>query len=134
MPNIPYGGEGLASGVDTQEFSHVELFAGHIPEMLTVGGFKADGETAMAAFTVVGVDGDGFLVPATATGTDDVAPIGILSAPILGNSTEQSVGLIRAGNFNVDALVFDASFSDAEKLAAFEGAATPTNIVLQKVG
>lgn len=45
----------------------------------------------------------------------------------------QKIGLIRGGNFNVDALVFDASFSDAEKLAAFEGAPTPTNIVLQKV-
>lgn len=133
MTNIPYGGEGLASGVDTQEFNYVELIAGHIPEMLTVGGYQADGTVAMAAFTVVGVSG-GNLVPATATGTSDVAPIGILAAPILANSQVQKVGLIRAGNFNVDALVFDASFNDAEKLAAFEGAPTPTNIVLQKVG
>lgn len=134
MPNIPYGGEGVPSGIDTQEFSYAELLTGHAPEFLTVPGYQADGSVAMAAFTVVGVAG-GFLVPATATGTADVAPIGILPAPILANGQTQKVGLIRGGNFNVDALVFDASFTtDAEKLAAFEGAPTPTNIVLQKVG
>lgn len=133
MSNIPYGGEGLASGVDTQEFNYVELITGHVPPFLTVSGYEADGSVAMAAFTVVGLSG-GVLVPATATGTSDVEPIGILASPILANGDTQKVGLIRGGNFNVDALVFDASFNDAEKLAAFEGAPTPTNIVLQKVG
>lgn len=133
MPNIPYGGEGVPSGIDTQEFIYQELLTGHAPAFLVVPGFKANGAVAMAAFTVVGVSG-GNLVPATATGAADVAPIGILVSPILANGQEQKVGLIRGGNFNVDALVFDASFSDAEKLVAFEGAPTPTNIVLQKVG
>lgn len=132
MANIPYGGEGLASGVDTQEFEYVELLAGHIPEMLTVGGYEADGSAAIAAFTVVGVSG-GVLVPATQDGS--VAAIGFTAAPIEASGNTQKVGLIRGGNFNVDALVFDASFTtDAEKLAAFEGAPSPTNIVLQKVG
>ena len=131
MPTIPYGGEGVPSGVDTQEFSYQELLAGHIPEMLSVGGYEADGATAMAAFTVVGVSG-GVLVPATFDKT--VQAIGFIVAPILDNATTQKVGVMRGGNFNVDALVFDASYlTDAAKLAAFEGAPTPTNIVLQKV-
>ncbi len=132
MANIPYGGEGLPSGVDTEEFSYVELITGHAPELMTQSGYQADGTVAIAAFTVVGISA-GNIVPATATGTADVAPIGVTTAPILANATVQKLGLIRAGNLNVDALVFDASFDDAEKLAAFEGAPTPTNIVLQKV-
>lgn len=132
MGTIPYGGEGVPSGVDTQEFSYVELLAGHSPDILTVGGYEADGTAAIAAFTVVGVSG-GYLVPATYDKT--VQAIGFIAAPIEASAVVQKVGLIRAGNFNVDALVFDASFdTDAKKLAAFEDAPTPTNIVLQKVG
>jgi len=38
-----------------------------------------------------------------------------------------------SGHFNIDALVWDASFSsDALKMAAFDGAAAPTQIVLGK--
>ena len=139
MANIPYGGEGVPSGVDTQEFEHVELLTGHTPEMLVVSGFSGDGSAALAAFTVVGVDVDDVtLIPAT-TGNvdpaDDVTPIGFTVAPILASAVVQGVGLCRAINANVDALVWDASFdTDAKKLAAFEGAPSPTNIVLQKVG
>ena len=129
MTTIPYGGEGVPSGVDTQEFSYQELLAGHIPEFLTVSGHEADGATAMAAFTVVGLSG-GVLVPATEDKT--VQALGILAAPILANATTQKVGLIRGGNFRAEALVFDASYdTDAKKLAAFEGAPSPTQIVLQ---
>lgn len=132
MPNIPYGGEGVPSGVDTQEFSYQELLAGHAPIFLTVPGYEADGSVAMPAFTVVGV-ADDVLVPATLDGT--VQAIGFIAAPVLGNGNTQKLGLIRGGNFNVDALYFDDSFAtDEDKLAAFEGAPTPTNIVLQKVG
>lgn len=132
MTTIPYGGEGVPSGVDTQEFSYQELLAGHIPEMLSVPGYQALGDVAIAAFTVVGVSG-GNLVPATQDGT--VAAIGFTVAPVEASGNVQKLGLMRGGNFNVDALVFDASFTtDAQKLAAFEGAPTPTNIVLQKVG
>lgn len=130
MTTIPYGGEGTPSGVDQQEFSYTELLAGSLPEMFAVGGYEADGSTAMAAFTVVGVD-SGVLVPATQDGT--VAAIGVLNAPILASGNTQKVGILRGGNFNIDALVFDASFTtDAEKLVAFEGAPSPTQIVLQK--
>lgn len=132
MANIPYGGEGVPSGVDTQEFSYQELLAGHIPEMLSVPGYEADGATAMDAFTVVGVSG-GVLVPALFDKT--VQAIGFIVAPILANGQTQKVGVMRGGNFNVDALVFDASYlTDTTKLAAFEGAPSPTQIVLQKVG
>ena len=132
MPNIPYGGEGVPSGVDTQEFSYVELLAGHTPEFPAVPGYQGDGSVALPAFSVVGVT-TGNLVLAE----QDALPlaIGITWAPILANGVVQKVGLIRAGNFNLDALNWHASFdTDAKKLAAFEGAPTPTNIVLQKVG
>lgn len=257
MPNIPYGGEGVPSGVDTQEFSYVELLAGHIPEMGVYPGFKGSGSVAIPAFSVVGVVG-GFLtlatkgaaiadaeaatatitfaanaaagdtvtigattytfvaaltgaanqvlIGATASATLDnlvaainqvdgagvtydaavvenasavarkntdaivglvarvpgiagnaitlsevginssvtafsggleaggVQPLGFTVAPIAASGVEQSLGLVRAGNFNIDALNWHASFdTDAEKLAAFEGAPSPTNIVLQKI-
>lgn len=132
MANIPYGGEGVPSGVDTQEFSYVELLAGHTPEFLVVPGYQGDGSVALPAFSVVGVTA-GNLVLAEQVGAP--LAIGITSAPILANGDVQKVGLIRAGNFNMDALNWHASFDTvAKKRAAFEGAPTPTNIVLQKVG
>lgn len=131
MANIPYGGEGVPSGIDTQEFSHVELLAGHEPGVLVVPGFKGDGSVAIPAFTVVGVTAGNLVF-----GEQDGAPlaIGITAAPILANGTVQKVGLIRGGNLNINALNWHASFdTDAKKLAAFDGAPSPTRIVLQKI-
>jgi len=131
MSIIPFGDEGVPGGIWTEEFTQQELLAGHIPEYGAYPGFKAAGTVAMAAHTVVGVTG-GFLVPATQAGAPRA--IGVLTNPILASGRVQEVGVIRAGNLNVDALVWDPSFTtDAQKFAAFEGAPSPTNIVLQRV-
>lgn len=63
MSNIPYGGEGVPGGVDTQEFSYVELLAGHAPAIASRAE-KANGTVAIPAFTVVGLVGD-YIFPAT---------------------------------------------------------------------
>ncbi|WOE76315.1 hypothetical protein [Alterisphingorhabdus coralli] len=136
MSNIPHDGGGLPS-YETDNFSYVELIAGEQPKILTVSGYSADGSVAMPAYTVVGFDGRGDLVPATIdtlAPENSIAPIGITASPILGNNVTQPVGLIRAGNFNIGALTVDGTYSDpATLLAAFEDAPTPTNIVLQQI-
>ncbi|MEN3144660.1 head decoration protein [Ochrobactrum sp. WV_118_8] len=81
----------------------------------------------MKANTVVGFNGDNEIVPAV-KGT--VEAIGVLpidvktgAAPLVGT------GVYRAGHFNHKRLVWDASYAtDADKVMAFEGAPTPTNI------
>jgi hypothetical protein len=128
MPNIPYGGEGVPSGVDTQEYSYVELLAGSAPAFASRKR-TASGAAAIAAFTVVKVVA-GLIVPAA---FGDVAD-GITLAPIIASGDPQNVGVAVQGNFNIGALVFDATFdTDAKKLAAFDGAASPTSIILQKI-
>lgn len=64
-----------------------------------------------------------------------IRPIGITTVPVVtGAGVEASIHLGRAGCFNPDALYWDASFdADAKKKVAFEGAPTPTNIVIRKI-
>jgi Bacteriophage lambda head decoration protein D len=81
----------------------------------------------MKANTVVGFNGDKEIVPAV-KGT--VEAIGVLpiavktgAAPLVGT------GIYRAGHFNHKRLVWDASYAtDGDKLMAFEGAPSPTQI------
>lgn len=80
---------------------------------------------------VVGFDGSGNLIPAVLGTT---AAIGFISyAPSAATTLGQMVGVIRQGVFNDDLLVFDATYNTAaKKRLAFEGAPTPTSIILRK--
>jgi len=131
MANIPYGNEGLPSGISTEEFSYVELFANSTPLPVT-RAYQGEGDVAIAPFTVVGLAGDGYLVAALRDKT--VQAIGITLAGIEASGNVQGVGVYVQGNFNINALVFDASYdTTAKKLAAFDDAPTPTNIVLADI-
>lgn len=69
------------------------------------------------------------------TATPIQRAIGILVAAITTGAGGEFKGapVYRAGVFNPLALVWDASFStEAEKLAAFRGAPTPTNIIMRR--
>lgn len=76
----------------------------------------------------------------TLTGGSDGGQVGIRAAAVAilpattdGDDTT-AIPVYRSGHFNVDALVWDASFDTlAKKLAAFEGAPSPTNILVGKV-
>ncbi|BCM19245.1 hypothetical protein [Mesorhizobium sp. J8] len=62
-----------------------------------------------------------------------VQAIGVTTAPVVDTDAAQSVAIYRAGNFNPDALNWDASFNtDAKREAAFRGAPSPTNILIRK--
>lgn len=65
-----------------------------------------------------------------------VQAIGVLAhAASLGASGTGTGTFWYSGCFNIDALIWDASFdTDAKKLAAFEGAPTPTTIIAAKRG
>lgn len=87
----------------------------------------------LAAYTVVGLNGSGNVVRAVQGTTD---PIGILMYPVTtGASGDLPVGrVLRSACVNPDLLVWDASFdTEAERMNAFEGAPSPTQIVMRKL-
>ena len=125
MP-INFGIAGAEHGdVQTSDWTHI---AGDTPPVATVS-VKAVGPLNIPALSVVKYDGTTI---ALATNTD--TPYGITTAPVelaAGESTTLAVYI--QGHFFMDALNFDASFAtDGDKLAAFNGAPTPTVIVLSK--
>lgn len=80
---------------------------------------------------VVGLNGSGKVVPAV-LGT--VAAIGyIVYAPSAATVLDQPVSVMRQGVFNPNLLTFDATYNtDEKKRLAFEGAPSPTSIILRK--
>ncbi|RID91894.1 hypothetical protein D2N39_11710 [Gemmobacter lutimaris] len=111
------------------------LIAGDTPHVVTVDRQFAASQT-IAAYTPVGEDASGNLVPAL-TGSvdpaDDIQAIGITLAPITVGATPLLGGpVLIAASVALDMLNWPASFdTDAKKLAAFNGAPTPTNIVVR---
>ncbi|MGN5375809.1 hypothetical protein [Sphingomonas hankookensis] len=129
---------GRAAFEQMDTYVQTVLLAGDFPELQAGFSFTvANNAAAMAQFTVVGLDANGFLVPAV-RGT--VQAIGVLchatGAAAADNQTSKAVrGVVwLTGCFNVDGpLIWDASFDTEErKFAAFRGAPTPTQIVVRK--
>lgn len=112
--------------------SELTLITGNEPAVLTVDHIVA-ANTTFPALQVVGFDGSGNIVKAV-KGT--VNAVGIAVAPL---ATAGTVGALkgapiyRAGCFNPDALVWDASYAtDADKFTAFNLAPQPTQIVVRR--
>ena len=80
---------------------------------------------------LVGLNGSGKLIPAV-LGTTQA--IGFISyAPTGATVLDQMIGVTRQGVFNPDLLTFDATYNtDEKKRLAFEGAPSPTSIILRK--
>lgn len=109
----------------------VALFTGSAPAPLTQDLLVAASQT-LAAYSLVGFDVNGRLVPAL-LGTTPA--IGILVAAITTSASTTYAGapVYRGGCFNPDKLVWPASYdTDAKKFAAFNGAPTPTNIIIRR--
>ena len=88
----------------------------------TLPGVIAGGQGVLEAFTVMGkVTATGKYVKSVATANDgSQVPVRLLGFKVDTTAGDSTKGMIIAGCFNVDALVFDASFdTDAKKLAAF---------------
>lgn len=79
---------------------------------------------------VVGLNGSGKLVPAVLGTT---AAIGFITyAPTGATTLDQMIGVTRQGVFNPELLTFDATYNTVEnKRLAFEGAPSPTSIILR---
>ena len=134
MTTIPIKDAGMA-GSETGTFTTLVLITGNHPT-ITTPETVADATVAtddLPAYTVVGRDENGNLVPATwnATPANAVAPIGITTATVLAGTTGGSVPVYRDGGFNPDALTWDASFdTDEKKRLAFE--ATQPTLIIRK--
>lgn len=133
MTNIPYGAAGMADFEQSGVFQQIELFAGTVPAPFTEA-YPVGASTDLPAFSVVGLNGSGNLVLADPGAGTPIPAIGVTTAPVTtGVGETASVAIFRAGCFNPAALNWGAWFnSDARKLAAFRGAATPTNITIRK--
>lgn len=126
MTLIPMGNPGVAADA-YEAFTNVDLLLSNTPTFFTVDMTLAESQD-IALYEVVSVDGSGNVIPAV-SGTSEA--IGICAGAITSGSGENPVvQVIRGGHFNIDALVWDASYTtDALKTSAFDGADAPTIIV-----
>ncbi len=130
MTNIPIGNPGVAEDA-FESFRQDDFLLSDQPGFFTTDMTVALSQT-LSLYEVVGVDGSGNIIPAV-EGTTQA--IGIMAGAITtdGVSTK-TAQVIRGGHFNGDALVWDATYNtDALKEAAFEGAGSPTQIVVAHV-
>lgn len=109
------------------------LITGEYPAQLVQDLPTAASQT-LAAYTVVGLDSNGRVVPAVqADEASPVQAIGILMYPVTSGAGEYPVArVLRSACINPlwANLVWDASYNtNAEKMNAFEGAPSPTQIV-----
>ena len=112
--------------------SHDHLLSGDTPLVVTVDYPLALDQT-LAAYTPVVWNAGGTGLVAAAPGTP---AIGIVLKDCTVASTGDMPGapILIAGALNPDALAWPAAFdTDAERMAAFNGAPAPTNIVLKRV-
>lgn len=101
------------------------------PDVVTVDATVAANQTIALPYVPVMRDGSGNLVPAV----QGTPAVGILLRPITTPASPvQGQPLLIAGGLNMDMIAWPASYTtEAQKLNAFVGADTPTNIVVKKV-
>lgn len=138
MANIqfPYADPGRASFEELDTYTNSHLLAGNHPELAPAYSYGVTADEVLEQFTVVGLV-DGALVPAVWHATTPVQAIGVLAHAVTGGDNDGDVNgqVWYSGCFNMDALVWDASFdTDEKKAAAFQGAPTPTTIIVAKRG
>lgn len=117
---------------DTITAAEVAFVAGDYPALMDRVHTAASGQV-LEALTVVGLSA-GEIVPAN---NGAVTAIGVLVYPVdtspTGTNAATDVQVYRTGHFNMDELVWDAGYTtDAEKVAAFDGADAPTHIFVTK--
>lgn len=123
---IPHGDPGVAS-FDSDAYSQVTLVMSDTPAMVTQpkAVASATATATLPIYSVVGFNGSGEIVPAVHGTTQAV---GITASAITEGTAKAQI--IRQGHLNINAMDWPASYdTEAKKLAAFEGADTPTNIV-----
>lgn len=117
-------------GEDIINPGYIPLITGNEPAL-----FQADLTVAASqnipAYTPVGFDGSGNLVPAV-SGTTQAIGITFNAVVTPGSGALKGAPIYRAGCFNPDALNWPASYDTVEKkFEAFRGAPSPTMIELR---
>ncbi len=130
--STPYADPGRAAFEELDTHIQSNLLAGPHPEMAPAVAFPLPLPSTYAQFSVVVLNVSGQIVMAENDG--DPKAIGVLAQAASLGASGTGTGLVwYSGNFNIDALVWHASFdTDAKKLAAFRGAPTPTTIITAK--
>lgn len=107
------------------------LIVGETPAVVVQDMVMAASQTILA-YTAVGFDGSGNLIPAV-SGTTQAVGITLYDIVTPG-SPVQGVPILVQGCLNKDMITWPASYNtDEKKLEAFRGAPTPSSIVVRKV-
>lgn len=115
---------------DTIAAAGDNLITGNEPAVLTVDMIVAASQT-IPALSLVGLDGSGRLIPAVA-GSVQAIGIAIIGITTDASTTYKGLKVYRGGCFNPNRLAYPASYNtDALKMNAFNGAPTPTQIILR---
>jgi hypothetical protein len=133
MPIDPLNGfptAGLAGKyAETINPGNVAFLAGDTPALFATAETVVSGQD-LAALTVVGFDGNGKITEAD---NSAVTAVGVLVYAVDASGGDVVGHVYRGGNFNPDELVWNAGYAtDADKAKAFEGAPSPTQIVVSK--
>lgn len=116
---------------DTISAAAGSLITGNEPAILTEDLIVAASQT-IPALTPVGFDVNDRLVPAEA-GVTPAIGIAVVAITTDASTTYRGLPVYRGGCFNPDLVNWPASYNtDALKFAAFEGAPSPTNIIMRR--
>jgi hypothetical protein len=129
------GDQGMAS-LATQDFATVELFSGDV-DVFSETETLLDPSGDLPAFTVVGRITASKKVTLCDPGASDGSqkPVGITTAPVIDNGTDQKLQVFKSGCFNPDALNWHASFNtDDLKRLAFKGGESPLIFIQKRAG
>lgn len=129
----PYADTGVAAFEQLDSYTQQFLISGAHPVLAPAIPLKVKTGVVLKQFEVVGLDEDDLLVPAV-NGT--VKAIGVCTMPVAGiggPGEETKVPTWYSGCFEPSALKWDASYAtDADKETAFNGAPSPTTIIVRK--
>jgi hypothetical protein len=126
----------VINGTDANETpAHPDVYASNAAGVVTITARQVGLDGNSIATTESGT-GTAFGAATLAGGRDQggVQAVGVLAHAAALGASGTGAGLIwYSGNFNMDALVWHASFdTDAKKAAAFRGAPTPTSVIIGK--
>ncbi len=139
MPITPQNGD-LNAGVAAHSSEVINpspdpLITGDAPALSATDEVVATG-VVLPALSVVGFDANGEIVEAlidTANPANSIQAIGVLVYDVDASGGAVGAAVYRQGVLNPDRLNWHASFAtDADKRKAFEGAPSPTSIILRK--
>ena len=133
---VPYPEAGQAAFEELDTHLQEFLYSGSHPAPAPGIPLEVKADEVLEQFHVVGLDANDVLVPAVWNADPGLAiqAVGVCSQAVIGaTGGGTKVPTLYTGCFNPDALVWDASFdTDGKKAGAFNGAPTPTTIVIRK--